>query len=129
MVLEGGEMSSIPSDEDFARADRMMEESFRNLDTVEKNVILRFKEVCPLHDFTLLPHDENSFEAYVFFEREKDIEECKQSGVSQAIVDFVYEELERAGRGSKSEIDVQFEFDSHENVLENYEGDYFLRLR
>jgi hypothetical protein len=53
-----------------------------------------------------------------------------RSGVTQEIEDFVYAELERAGRGGKGDIRVAFEFDSDENVNASFEGDYFnCRLR
>ena len=37
-------MDNIPSDEDLARASRMMEERFRNLDEVSEKVIQYFKD-------------------------------------------------------------------------------------
>lgn len=62
--LEGSAMNRrIPTDEEFARASRLMEEKSRKLDTV------------------------------------------------------------------REELEVAFEWDSNENVEENYEDDYYLRLR
>jgi hypothetical protein len=129
MGMEGGQMNKVPSDEDFARANRVMQERFRNLSIVEENIVQRFERRCPLAKFVLLPHDERSFEAYVFFETDKDIDACKRSGVTQEIIEAVYEELERAGRGTRPGITVRFGWDSHENVVINYDGDYLLRLR
>ena len=121
-------MTNIPSDEDFARANKLDDEEWRGLDAVNARVEKAFKHRCPLHYFYLMPQRQN-FRAYVFFNQDKNIEECKSSGIAQEIIDFVYEELERAGRGKRDEIEVAFEFDSDENVTANFEGDYFLRLR
>jgi hypothetical protein len=127
--MKGDKMKNIPSDEDFARAEKMMREQFRNLGVVEKNVLQHFKNRCPLHRVVILPHDSNSFEAYVFFEHDRDIPACMSNGVAQAIEDFVYEELARAGRGTRPSITIRFEFDSNENVITNYQDNYWLRLR
>lgn len=122
-------MNKIPSDEDFARASKYMDEQSRNLDKVRNKVIQNFKNICPLHDFYLLDQIDVDFRAYVFFEKEKDIQEFKNNGIIKNIIDFVYSELELADRGKREEITVAFEFDSDENVTANFGGDYFIRLR
>lgn len=122
-------MTNIPSDEEFARAKRLMAKESRNLDRVSENVKKRFKMQCPLHNIYILSQRDVDFRTYVFFKEDKDIEACRRSGVVQDLIDSVYEELERAGRGKRGEITVDFEFDSDENVDRNFEGDYFLRLR
>ncbi len=122
-------MNSIPSDEDFARADRLMEERSRNLDKISESVKQRFTLICALHNCYILSQRDVDFRAYVFFEEDKDIKACENSGICQEIEDLVYAELERVGRGKKGDITVAFEFDSDENVTANFEGDYFLRLR
>ena len=43
--------------------------------------------------------------------------------------DFICAKLEEFGRGKRGELNVQFEFDSFENVKKNFEGSYFLRMR
>lgn len=121
--------SSIPTEEDFARASRLARERSRNLDKVSEAVGRRFMSIAPLYNVYILNQRDVDFRAYVFFNKDKDINACKSSGVIRDLIDFVYDELERAGRGKRGEITVGFEFDSHENVLANYEGDYLLRLR
>ena len=86
-------MSTIPSDEDFDRADRLMAERDRNLDKVSTNVKHYFMSVCPLHNFYIIWQRDVAFRAYVFFKKDKDIEACKSSGIVQEITDFVYAEL------------------------------------
>ena len=54
---------------------------------------------------------------------------CRDGDLGRAIEDAVFEELEAAGRGDRNTITVAFEYDSDENVRNNYHGDYFLRLR
>jgi hypothetical protein len=122
-------MSNIPSDEDFARAERLDRERWRNVEMVRKRVIAHFKRICPLYDVCLLPQGDPDFRAYVFFEKDRDVEACKNSGIVQQMTDFVYAELELAGRGKRGDITVAFEFDSDENVMAKFAGDYFLRLR
>jgi len=126
--MESNKMSKIPSDEEFARAGREMSESFRNLDNVCKSIKRRFKGLCPLDDVYILPLTER-FKATVFFKETKDIEACKANGIVQELIDFTYAELERVGRGKRTDITVEFEFDSDENVTKEWGGDYFLRMR
>ena len=121
--------SSIPTFEDFERVSRQMRECAQNLDEVREAVLTRFRGVCLLHAFNILDQRDVDFRVYVFYEKEKDLELCDSCGLSRQIVDFVYAELERVGRGSKTDISVSFEFDSNENVVAHYEGNYFLRLR
>jgi len=122
-------MSKIPSDEDFARADRLDRERGRNLDLVSASIMRHFKGRCPLHLVSTLPQIGVNFRVYVFFNETKDIAACKANGIVQDLIDFAYAELERVGRGKRTEITVDFEFDSDENVTKQCGGDYFLRLR
>ncbi len=116
-------MNNIPSKEDFARAKRLMREESRNLDWVCLSVKKRFETVCSLHNIYILPEGNIHFRAYVIFEEDKHIEEYKRTGIVQDIERVVYEQLELAGRGSRASTIVNFEFDSHENVVANFEAD------
>jgi hypothetical protein len=121
--------NNIPSDEDFARAKKFMSERYQNLDAVENAVKLRVGSHCPLHGLYLLAQEDVDFRIYVFFDADGDIERCKENGTTTTIETAAYEELERFGRGKREEIKVAFEYDSHENVIKNYDGDYMFRLR
>jgi hypothetical protein len=131
--VEGSAMSDskskIPTAEEFERASKLMEERARNLDQVRDRVLEHFGARCPLHQFFILDQRDVDFRAYVFFEQTKDIAAMKQVGVDCEIVDFVYAQLERLGRGRRDEINVAFEFDSHEHVLAKFGGNYLNRLR
>lgn len=124
-------MSKIPSDEDFAKAKQRMRELDRNLSQVNENALRYFKKICPAHcyKFYLIAENDKQFRAYIFYKNNGDIQTYGANGVAQKMMDFVYAELERQGRGNTQEIMVEFEFDSDENVVANYEGDYYLRLR
>jgi hypothetical protein len=128
--MEGNKMSNIPSDEDFDRAKNYMRKIDRNIKQINKNVLQYFKKICPIHyhNFFLIAEDDIQFRAYIFYKKDKEIQEYENKGISQAIRDFIYNELERQGRGNREEIKVSFEFDSDENVKKSYDGDYFLRL-
>lgn len=119
----------VPSDEDFSRAKRLRVERSKNIDAVNAAITQRFIGCSPLHYFILIPQRDNEFLATVFYTSDQELQDCKGSGFNDQIERFVYEELERQGRGEKGEINVRFEFDSHENVLRHFKGDYFLRLR
>src|SRR5690625_1085357 len=126
--MEGCAMSNVPSNEDFERAARKMAERSRNLDKLREMFLQRFGSRYPLHEFCIMPQRDVDFRAYVFFDKNNDVETSKESGLNEEIIDFVYESLEFLGRGRRGEVTVVFEFDSNENVEENFEGDYYLRL-
>lgn len=121
--------NNIPTPEEFERASRIMREKSRNLDEVCNSVRDRFETLCPLHEFFILDQRDVDFRAYVFFKTNMQLKAAKSSSIKDEIKRFVYSELERLGRGKQGEIKVAFEFDSHENVEANFEGDYYLRLR
>ena len=122
-------MSWVPSEADLARAKRKMAERDQNLSQVCEKVKIEFMNNCPLHNVYLLWQRDVDFRAYVFFRKEKDIESCQSDGTTIAIENAVYAELERFGRGKRGEIVVDFQYDSDENVVKKYGGDYLLRLR
>jgi len=70
-----------------------------------------------------------TFVAHAFYRHSQQIVESARTGVSDGIRAAVLEELERVGRGQRSELKLEIDFDSHGNVEANFGGDYFLRLR
>lgn len=124
------EMSrGIPSGEDFARASAVLARRSRGLSDVRTRILERFKPSGEVHEFFILDCSERTFRAYVFFPRERDIQEAEKSGLEARIRAAVMEELARVGRGTRSTADLAFELDSHENVERKFGGDYFNRLR
>lgn len=118
-----------PTEAEFAKAEKLEEKRSHNLDKVNKNVFKHFKTVTPLHYFYIMHQGDDSFRAYVFFNKDQDIKEAQEGGLFQDIENFIYKELERFEKGKRKNITLVIEFDSHENIEQNYEGDYFLRLR
>jgi hypothetical protein len=122
-------MNTIPSDDEFARAKRAMAELDRNLEHVTQLVIGRCSKFCRIHNMYILWQRDVDFRVYVFFSTDADIREYSECGITKTIEEYVYNELELAGRGKRSDITVAFEYDSDENVQRHYDGDYLARLR
>lgn len=120
--------SEMPSVEEFARASRLMKKRSHGLDEVREAVLARFSGITPLHSFHILSQGDMVVRAYIFFEWEKNIEECQCKGVSKEIMDYISSELKRVGGGAKADVKVEFEIDSYENVKKNFNGDFYLRL-
>lgn len=121
--------NKIPTEEDFDRASKIMNAKFRGLDEASKVVLNQLKERCPLRRLFILPDGNDNFRVYVFYKNICDIALCERNGYQETIKKTVYDALEQFVPGRSTDISVVFEFDSEENVVENYEGDYFLRLR
>jgi len=120
---------NIPSEEDFAKASTALKHRSRGLSQVREKILTRFQNSSELHEFFILDSSEQSFRAYIFFHSERQIEEAEKSGLTLKIRNAVFNELEKAGRGDRSMIKVNFELDSHENIKRKYDGNYYNRLR
>lgn len=68
---------------------------------------------------------------WFFFEDDDELAKCRLDGTTATIETLFNDRLDAAKKPySFSKLPtVVFEFDSHENVLRNYQGSYFLRLR
>lgn len=119
---------TIPSKEDFARAKAAMRRNDQGLSHVRAQVLERFKGKG-LHElFVLYSPRSRSFGAYVFYRWDREVDEAARSGLAQDIKSAVLVELEKVGSGNNGLVHVDFEFDSHESVERDYEGNYFNRL-
>lgn len=121
--------NNIPSDEDFRRAKAADAARQHGLSDVRDQILHSFRGSGVHEVFLFYSPKTNSFGAYVFFRWERQIKEAENSGLTSKIKNAVVDEMERVGRGNKDTIKIEFEFDSHENVEANFEGDYYLRLR
>lgn len=120
--------NKIPSEEEFARAKAAMREDDRGLDDACDNVLERFN-IEGLHEIIIIySANTNSFGSYVFYRWNREIKKAEKSGLSDQIKKAVFEELEKVGRGNKDNLNIVFEFDSHENVEKNFDGNYYERL-
>jgi hypothetical protein len=102
--VEGGEkMTNIPSDEDFARAERLDKERSRNLNLVVENTKRHFMRVYPLHNIYLMPQQAPiDIRAYIFFKRDRDLDACRHNGATVKLEAFIRDELIRT-RGTRQE--------------------------
>lgn len=122
-------MPGIPSDEDFARASRLMEEEYRNLAAVTANINRRFQPTRVFTGIHLFAEGDTAFRAIAFLVTDLNIREWERTGLLEKLKVAVYDELEQAGRGQRPEIKVIFEIESDENVQRNYKGNRDYRLR
>ncbi len=117
-----------PTDNEIAKAHMQDALQWRGLEAVTRNVKRVFAGRCSLYYFAIIPEGDKRFRVFVFFNKDKDVELSQSQGVAEQIKDFVLEELECVGRGSRNELEVYFEFDSHENVKKECGGNYYLRM-
>lgn len=118
----------IPTEEELLHASNVLRRRARGLSKVRE--VLRGKfATTPMHDIFVMDRSEHEFHAFVFYKNKQHVDKAAKSGLSQEITDAIFEELEVSGRGGRSENELVVEFDSDENVQEEYEGDYYLRLR
>lgn len=122
-------LSNVPSEEDFARARGAMKARDQGLSEVRARILERFRDEGLHEAFVLYSPANQFFVPHLFYQRDNQISTGEESGLTNRIKSAVVEELERVGRGDRASIRVEFEFDSHENIEANFEGDYFLRLR
>jgi hypothetical protein len=106
-----------------------MRERDHGLSEVRSRVVDLFKDEGLHEAFVFYSPANELFVVYLFYRLNDEIPAAEKSGLSAKIKQMVIEELERVGRGNRDTIKVEFEFDSHENVEANFEGDYYLRLR
>lgn len=69
-----------------------------------------------------------SIDVYIFFETEDVKERCVRSSCAEEVRLVVLEELSRCNFGPENGRSAIFHIDSHENVVENYRGEYYFRL-
>jgi hypothetical protein len=98
------------------------EKAFRTWAASQKILIERIAYVATFEDW------DSCTGVYVFFPKDSDLQCYKTDGMIA--------QIEAQYRGTLSDAKYPFErwpviftFDSHQNVVENYEGNYFYRLR
>lgn len=107
---------------------RDMEAQYHITSKVERDIAKHFGNRCSFEGMEIVPHGDTRFAVFVFFKTNNDLESYKRAGILQEIIEFVYVEFASAGLGGREELTVVFEFDSDENVKENYGGSYQLRM-
>ena len=101
----------------------------KTLESVSESTLKKFPD-AKISRIEYVPIISNPIiEVYVFYCADSDISKNDKLGVSEKISSFIVGELNRIGRGPTQGVLPKFVFDSHENVVINYEGSYFFRLR
>lgn len=75
----------------------------------------------PMFDFSL--------EVYIFYKNDSDIKQNQNNGISEKVKQIFLKALNDIGYMKHFNGNITFTFDSNENVINNYQGSYFLRLR
>jgi hypothetical protein len=114
----------IPSDEDFARAEKRQAEMSQAFSRIRETVLQEFNGHAPLHDIWLFPDRTTNFRAHVFYRSDSDIATSKDNGSENSIREALVREF-RAWNGSSCAV----EFDSHENVLKKDNGNYYKHFK
>ena len=96
-----------------------------------KAVLMNWSHTNNIHLFAVhfVPLPDFSLEVYVFYERDIDITQNQQNGVSDRIKQVFLKTLYDLNYMKIFNNNVTFTFDSNENVINNYQGSYFFRLR
>lgn len=102
--------------------------NYSGIEEVKTAVLKRIQADALVHTIHFVPIGDMKIEVYVFYETEDALKEYEESGVSEALLSLITNELEKICRGPRQGVEIQFELDSHENVIANYEGSYYLRL-
>tara|TARA_R110000765_G_scaffold78806_2_gene155145 strand:- start:342 stop:719 length:378 start_codon:yes stop_codon:yes gene_type:complete len=121
--------NTIPSPEEYEKADRDMDKLFDGLDEVAALFKRRFSAVPTFNQFSILPQMDVDFRAYIFLNTDADIIEANEAGLVTEMRAFVIELLKQARPDLGSKFSVDFETDSFENIKKNYDGNYSFRLR
>lgn len=87
----------------------------------DNNVHIFAVHFVPMFDFSL--------EVYVFYENDFDITQNQNNGISDKVKQFFLKALNDFNYMKYFSDNITFIFDSNENVISNYQGNYFLRLR
>ncbi|AJY73853.1 hypothetical protein [Paenibacillus beijingensis] len=82
-----------------------------------------------IYTIHFIPMFDFSLEVYVFYESDNDVLQNLNNGISDNITTMFNKSLSDLGYMKYFSENIKFVFDSHENVVNNYEGSYFFRLR
>lgn len=120
---------SIPTDDDFTRATRLMAARDANWDEIHATAHGKLLQVADIHHFALFPKGKCDFAAIVFFSTDRALAEAKARGFDAIARQLVEKSAAQFRAGECSKYDILIELDSYENVKRNFGGSYFNRLR
>jgi len=70
-----------------------------------------------------------SLEVFIFYKNDIDVTQNQNNGTSERVKQFFLKALQDINYMDCFNNNISFIFDSNENVINNYEGSYFFRLR
>lgn len=73
--------------------------------------------------------DDFSLHAIFFYIDNKVLKRYSNNGISEKVKDKFIRKLKESDYPKEHIKEARFEFDSYENVLKNYKGNYFYRMR
>jgi len=75
-----------------------------------------------------VPQDSGLLEVYIFFEHDCECDSFVREGRNEALKHKLHEYLVKVNYFCYFPDDIIYQFDSHENVINNYKGSYYFRL-
>lgn len=78
-----------------------------------------------IHAIHYIPFRDMDSEVYIFFETYSQL----KTAIDQGMTNAISEKFSQILYSKSGKLKVRMEFDCHENVVENYKGSYFFRLR
>ena len=120
-------MPSVPTQEEFNQASAKMAYRDRNWVEISATARAKLADVFDLHEFAIFPNG-CEFAAILFLRTDEDVKRATESGGETKAREVLLNVI-RPFRQECAEIKILVELDSHENVIANYEGNYFNRLR
>ena len=96
-----------------------------------KKILMDWSKDNNVHIFTVhfVPMFDSSLEVYVFYESDADITQYLKNGINDKVKQIFLQALTDMNYMKHFSDSITFIFDSNENVVKNYQGNYFLRLR
>ncbi len=94
-----------------------------------KEFLMVWAKTINIYDIYFVPMRNFRLEVYIFYEKNEDINKNQLNGTTEQVKREFIEELSKLDYKKHFSEEVSFIFDSNENVVENYAGSYFFRLR
>lgn len=99
-----------------------------NLDIAEMHTLNQIPKEN-IHCIHFIPIGLHKVQVHVFYHTNDDLAQLNRDGFSQQFMDLMGVELNKLGIGEEQGIQLRYEFDSHENVVKNFAGNYYHRLK
>lgn len=103
---------------------------WRGIDDICKRMIHAFSKSLNLHNVHIFPQGNAIYDIVWFLKEDKNLRGLFQGGSGRdQLIDFLYSELDKAGRGSRADVILRMSWDTDENIQKNWGGSYQNRLR